>query len=231
MRHALAGLRAPFQATLRASEVPMLKKIALTAVALVAILAIAIAPRPADYRVSRSQSIDALASGVYAQVADFHRWKAWSPWEKLDPSMQTEYAGEAGTPEASYAWKGNDKVGEGRMTIIDARPGQLIAIKLEFIKPFASVATTRFDFTPQGGTTQVTWTMDGHNDFAGKAFSLVMDMDKMVGGDFERGLAQLKAVAEAEAVKSAQAPAPSSRQFRPKAPSAARCPRTRRADT
>ena len=97
------------------------------------------------------------------------------------------------------------------MTIIDARPGQLIAIKLEFIKPFASVATTRFDFTPQGGTTQVTWTMDGHNDFAGKAFSLVMDMDKMVGGDFERGLSQLKTVAEAEAVKSAQAPAPSSR--------------------
>jgi len=189
----------------------MLKKIALTVVVLLAILAIVIATRPTEYRVSRSQSIDAPANGVYAQVADFHRWKAWSPWEKLDPSMQTEYAGEAGTPGASYAWKGNDKVGEGRMTIIDARPGQLIAIKLEFIKPFASVATTRFDFMPQGGTTQVTWTMDGHNDFAGKAFSLVMDMDKMVGGDFERGLAQLKAVAEAEAVKSAQAPAPSSR--------------------
>ena len=189
----------------------MLKKIALTVVVLLAILAIVIATRPAEYRVSRSQSIDAPANGVYAQVADFHRWKAWSPWEKLDPSMQTEYAGEAGTPGASYAWKGNDKVGEGRMTIIDARPGQLIAIKLEFIKPFASVATTRFDFTPQGGTTQVTWTMDGHNDFAGKAFSLVMDMDKMVGGDFERGLSQLKTVAEAEAVKSAQAPAPSSR--------------------
>jgi len=191
----------------------MLKKIAFTAVALLAILAIAIATRPADFRVSRSQSIDALASGVYAQVADFHRWKAWSPWDKLDPSMQTEYAGEAGVPGASYAWKGNDKVGEGRMTLIDARPGQLLSIKLEFIKPFASVATTRFDFTPQGGTTQVTWTMDGHNDFVGKAFSLVMNMDKMVGGDFERGLSQLKAVAEGEAVKpaSAQAPAPSSR--------------------
>src|SRR5437868_2755440 len=94
-----------------------------------------------------------------------------------------------------------------------SRPGQLLSIKLEFIKPFASVATTRFDFTPQGGTTQVTWTMDGHNDFVGKAFSLVMNMDKMVGGDFERGLSQLKAVAEGEAVKpaSAQAPAPSSR--------------------
>src|SRR5437868_15434272 len=110
---------------------PMLKKIAFTAVALLAILAIAIATRPADYRVSRSQSIDALASGVYAQVADFHRWKAWSPWEKLDPLMQTEYAGEAGVPGASYAWKGNDKVGEGRMTLIDARPGQLLSIKLD----------------------------------------------------------------------------------------------------
>jgi hypothetical protein len=190
----------------------MLKKIALAAVVLLAVLAIAIATRPSEYRVSRSQSIDAAASGVYSQVADFRRWKAWSPWEKLDPSMQTEYAGDAGVPGASYAWKGNEKVGEGRMTILDARPGQLIEIKLEFIKPFASVAKTRFDFTPQGGTTKVTWTMDGHNDFVGKAFSLVMDMDKMVGGDFERGLAQLKAIAESEAVKpaSAQAPAPSS---------------------
>jgi len=189
----------------------MLKKIALAAVILIAVLAIAVVTRPAEFRVSRSQSIDAPATGVYSQVADFHRWKAWSPWEKLDPSMQTEYAGEDGVPGASYAWKGDDKVGEGRMTIMDARRGQLLVIKLEFIKPFASVATTRFEFTPQGGTTQVTWTMDGHNDFVGKAFSLVMDMDKMVGGDFERGLAQLKVVAEAEAVKSAQAPAPSSR--------------------
>src|SRR2546428_8127155 len=101
MRHALAGLRAPFQATLRASEVPMLKKIALTAVAFVAILAIAIATPPPDYRVSRSQSIDAPASGGYAQVADFHRWKAWSPWGKPEPLIQTENAGAAGIPGGS----------------------------------------------------------------------------------------------------------------------------------
>src|SRR2546426_10671383 len=100
MRHALAGLRAPFQATLRASEVPMLKKIALTAVALVAVLAIAIATPPAGYRVSRSQSIDALAGGVYAQRADLHPWKAWSPRGELDAPVQTEYAGEAGGPGA-----------------------------------------------------------------------------------------------------------------------------------
>ena len=184
----------------------MLKKLGIAAVLLLVVLAIAIATRPAEYRISRSASIDAPAATVYGQVADFHRWKAWSPWEKLDPAMQTTYAGTNGAPGATYAWKGNDKVGEGRMTLVEARPSQALGIRVEFLKPFASVSTTRFDFAPQGRATQATWTMEGRNGFTGKAFSLVMNMDKMVGGDFERGLAQLKSVSEAEAAKLASTP-------------------------
>ena len=176
----------------------MLKKIALALVAAVAICAVVVAARPGQYKVARSAVVLAPAPAVYAQVADFHRWEKWSPWEKLDAGMQKVYSGTDGAPGASYAWKGNDKVGEGRMTLLDAQPGEAVAIRLEFVKPFASTCATGFRFSPQGGGTQVTWSMEGENGFLGKAFSLVLDMDKMIGGDFERGLATLKAVAEAE---------------------------------
>jgi hypothetical protein len=179
----------------------MARKVGFVVLAVVAVLAIVIATRPATYRISRTETAQAPPGTVYAQVADFHRWKAWSPWEGLDPNMQTSYAGADGAPGATYAWKGNDSVGEGRMTILEARSGERVGIRLEFLKPFASTATTRFDFAPEGAGTKVTWTMEGHNDFAGKAFGMVMNMDKMVGGDFERGLAQLKSVAEAEAAR------------------------------
>ena len=177
----------------------MVKKIGLVIGAVVALLAIVIATRPAAYSISRSETAQAPPATVYAQVADFHRWRAWSPWERLDPNMQIAYAGADGAPGATYAWKGNDSVGEGRMTLLEVKPAERIGIRLEFLKPFTSVATTRFDFAPQGAATRITWTMEGRNDFAGKAFAMVMNMDKMVGGDFERGLAQLKSVAEAEA--------------------------------
>jgi hypothetical protein len=179
----------------------MLKKIGIPAIAVFVVLAVVIATRPAAYRISRSQLIGAPSSVIYAQVADFQRWKEWSPWEKLDPNLQTTYTGTPGVAGASYAWKGNDSVGEGRMTLVEARPGERIGIRLEFIKPISSTAATRFDFVPEGEATRATWTMEGRNDFAGKAFSLVMSMDKMVGGDFERGLSQLKAVSEAQAQK------------------------------
>ena len=176
----------------------MLKKIGLAVVALLVVLAVVVATRPAHYKVARSASVLAPASAVYAQVADFHRWEKWSPWEKLDPGMEKVYSGADGERGATYAWKGNKKVGEGRMTLLDARPGEAIAIRLEFVKPFASVCSTGFQFSPEGSGTHVMWTMEGDNDFFGKAFSLFLDMDKMIGGDFERGLASLKAVAEAD---------------------------------
>lgn len=175
----------------------MLKKIAFAALALVAIFLAVVATRPSHYKVARSAVVRAPASAVYAQIADFHRWEKWSPWEKLDTAMQKVYSGADGAPGAIYAWKGNDKVGEGHMTLTDARPGESLAIRLEFVKPFASLCTTGFQFSPNESGTNVTWTMEGDNDFLGKAFALFLDMDKMIGGDFERGLASLKAQAEA----------------------------------
>src|SRR4051812_21073724 len=177
----------------------MLKKIGLALAALVVVLALVVATRPATYRVTRSAEIAAPPALAYAQVADFHRWEAWSPWAKLDPDMQTSFSGQDGAAGASYRWRGNDKVGEGRMTIVEARPPGMLAIRLEFLKPWTSTSSTRFDFAPTGSGTRVTWTLDGNNDFLGKAFSLVSDLDTMIGGDFDRGLSSLKTVAESQA--------------------------------
>ncbi|MFL5311073.1 MAG: SRPBCC family protein [Myxococcales bacterium] len=176
----------------------MLKKLLLAVVVVLAAFALFVATRPASYRVSRSAAIAAPAPIVYAQVADFRQWEKWSPWAKLDPSMKTTFEGPTAAPGSSYTWSGNDKVGEGKMTIVAARRGEMVRIRLEFVKPFASTNSTAFTFAPKGGMTETTWTMEGHNDFAGKAFSVFMNMDKMIGNDFEKGLSQLKAVAEAE---------------------------------
>jgi hypothetical protein len=101
---------------------------------------------------------------------------------------------------AIYSWSGNSDVGEGRMTMLESRPGELVQIQLDFIKPFASTAMTRFTFQPQGpSATVVTWRMSGRNDFIGKAFCLFMNMDKLIGTDFEKGLASMKSLAEAPA--------------------------------
>ena len=184
----------------------MLKKIGIAIAVLVVALVLLIATRPGTYRVTRSASIAAPAFVAYSQVADFHRWEAWSPWAKLDPGMLSSYAGTDGAAGASYEWKGNDKVGEGRMTLVEARPAQLVAIRLEFLKPWTSTSATRFEFAPVDSVTRVTWTMDGKSDFMGKAFSLFTDLDKMIGSDFERGLASLKTVAESQARATAAAP-------------------------
>src|SRR3954463_13022421 len=126
----------------------MLKKIGIALGVLVVALLGLIATRPATYRVTRSASIAAPPSIASAQVAGFHRWEAGSPWAKLDPDMLSSYAGRDGTVGASYEWKGNDKVGEGRMTLVEARPGQLVAIRLDFLKPWTSTSATRFEFAP-----------------------------------------------------------------------------------
>src|SRR4051812_12771614 len=181
-------------------EIPQMKKILLGAlvviVVVIAICCVVVAMQPAHYHVERSATMNAPAATVFNQVNDFHKWEAWSPWAKVDPNMKTTFAGGPAGNGAVYSWVGNSDVGEGRMTITDSKPGQSIAIKLEFLKPFAATNATLFTFKPQGNQTAVTWTMDGDNNFVAKAFSLFMNMDKMVGGDFEKGLAQMKAVAE-----------------------------------
>ena len=178
----------------------MIKKILLAVVIIVVVvvgaLAVIVALQPSHYRVERSTTISAPAATVFAQVNDFHKWEAWSPWAKLDPAMRQNFEGASAGTGAVYTWSGNSEVGEGRMTITDSHPNDSIKIKLEFIKPFAATNATDFTFTPQANQTNVKWTMSGDNNFMGKAFGLFMNMDKMVGTDFEKGLAQLKAVAE-----------------------------------
>jgi hypothetical protein len=174
----------------------MLKKILLALALLVAVFVIVVALRPADFRVTRSATIAAPAAVIFGQVNDLHKWEAWSPWAKIDPAMKQTYEGTPAGTGAIYSWVGNSEVGEGRMTITESRPEELVRIKLEFLKPFATVNTTEFHFKPEGKQTTVTWSMAGTNNFMAKAFCLFMNMDKMVGGDFEKGLAQMKSVAE-----------------------------------
>jgi hypothetical protein len=126
-------------------------------------------------------------------VNDFHHWDRWSPWEKFDPAMKKTFEGPPAGPGAIYSWVGNKKVGEGRMTILESKAAEFVTMKLEFIKPFAATHQAMFKLAPTAGGTHFTWSMEGNNNFMGKAFSLLMNMDKMVGKDFERGLGNLEA--------------------------------------
>jgi hypothetical protein len=174
----------------------ILKKILIGFVATLAVFAIVVALQPPDFAISRSASMAASLHAVFSQVDDFHRWEAWSPWAKIDPAMKQTYGGAPSGTGAVYSWAGNDEVGEGRMTILESRAGELVRIKLEFLKPFAATNQAEFTFKSDGAQTSVTWTMTGRKNFIQKAFCLFMDMDKMVGGDFEKGLAQMKAAVE-----------------------------------
>jgi uncharacterized protein YndB with AHSA1/START domain len=164
---------------------------------LVVILVVVIATRPEDFSISRSATVAAPPEKVFPQVNDLHNWEAWSPWAKLDPNMKMTFTGPETGTGAAYTWSGNSKVGEGRMTIVESRPSELVRIKLEFMKPFAATNASEFTFQPQGNQTTVTWSMTGKRNFMTKAMSLVMSMEKMLGGQFEQGLAQMKAIAEA----------------------------------
>jgi hypothetical protein len=164
--------------------------------ALVVLFLIIVALQPVDYQVVRSAIIAAPAAGVFPQVNDLHKFQDWSPWAKLDPDVKNTYDGPPAGTGAVCKWTGNKKVGEGVMTITESRPNELIKMKLEFIKPFASTADVQFDFKPEGTGTAITWTMSGKKNFMSKAFCLFVSMDKMVGGDFERGLANLKTLTE-----------------------------------
>ena len=126
-------------------------------------------------------------AAVFAQINDFHNWPAWSPWAKLDPTMKDEYSGASSGVGASYWWSGNSKVGEGRMTIEESRPNDLIRIKLAFLRPFKSTNMAHFEFKPEGNQTNLDWIMIGRHNFISKAFCMFMDMDKMIGKDFEKG--------------------------------------------
>lgn len=179
----------------------MLAQILIVVAVLIAILIVIIAMRPPDFRVTRSATVAAPPETVFAQVNDLHKWEAWSPWAKIDPAMKQTYEGPPSGVGAMSSWSGNNKVGEGRNTIVESRANELVRCKLEFFRPFKATHAAEFTFQPQGGQTLVTWSMSGKNNFMAKAFTLVMNCDKMIGGQFEQGLAQLNSAVTAATQK------------------------------
>jgi carbon monoxide dehydrogenase subunit G len=176
----------------------MLIKILIVLAVIVVILLIIAARQPSDFRVERSIVVAVPPAAAFAQVNDFHKWGAWNPWAKMDPAMKETYDGAPSGVGAGYSWSGNKDVGSGRMTLTESRPVELIRIKLDFLKPFAATNTAEFTFKPNGNQTIVTWSMFGKSNFICKLMGLFMSMDKMIGTQFEKGLADLKKAAEAK---------------------------------
>jgi hypothetical protein len=179
--------------------VPTYAYILIAIVAVIALFLVIAATRPADFRISRLATMAAPPSAIFAQVNDFHPWDAWSPWAKIDPAMKKTYSGPPAGVGAIYEWNGNGQVGQGRMTILESKPNEVIRIKLEFFRPFKATHAAEFAFQPQGNQTVVTWTMIGHNNFILKAMGMFMSMDKMLGKEFDKGLASMKAIVEGNA--------------------------------
>ncbi|HSX59359.1 MAG TPA: SRPBCC family protein [Tahibacter sp.] len=174
----------------------MLKIILLVVLVAIAALLVAAAFRPDSFRIERSITIKAAPEKVFALIDDFHRWTAWSPWEKLDPAMKREHSGSASGKDAVYAWEGNGKVGKGSMQIVESVPHSKVLIQLHFIKPMDTRSHAEFTLRPGGDTTEVNWAMYGPQPYMSKLMGLVFNMDKMIGKDFEKGLADLKSAAE-----------------------------------
>ena len=151
---------------------------------------------PATFNIVREADYEATPASVFAQINDFHKWVAWSPWEKMDPAMRREYSGAASGVGARYAWVGNKKVGEGNMEITQAELNKMVQLDLHFLKPFQADNVTEFMIAPKGKLTTLRWEMRGPRPFFMRMMRLFMDMDKMVGKDFETGLANLRAVVE-----------------------------------
>jgi uncharacterized protein YndB with AHSA1/START domain len=169
--------------------------VAVLVVAVAAVLVFA-ATRPDAFRIQRRASLNAPPEKVFALISDFHNWASWSPWEKLDPALKRTYGGAASGRGAVYEWEGNKQVGKGRMEITEASPFSRITIKLDFLRPFEAHHTAEFTLETQGNSTDITWAMFGRRPFLFKVMCLFFNMDKMIGKDFETGLANLKGIAE-----------------------------------
>jgi carbon monoxide dehydrogenase subunit G len=174
----------------------MFKKILLGLVAVIAVILIVGAFQSGTYRVERSVTIAAPAAEIFPRINDVHRLQEWSPWVKLDPNAKMTFDGPASGVGAGFAWAGNSAVGEGRETITTSTPNEHVQLKLEFIQPMADIATTDFHLQSAGAGTQVTWSIAGHKNYITKVMCLFVGMDKLIGGDFERGLANLKSQVE-----------------------------------
>ena len=174
----------------------MLKTILIVIVVLIAAVLAFATTKPDTFSVQRSTSIKAPPEKIFAVVNDFHRWTEWSPWEKLDPAMKRTRSGAASGKGAVYAWEGNSKAGAGRMEIVESTPASKVGIQLDFIKPFEGHNIAEFKLVPQGDATNVVWTMTGPTPFVSKLMQVFVNMDTLIGKDFEEGLANLKALSE-----------------------------------
>ena len=174
----------------------MLKKILIGLAVLMAGLLIAVAMRPAEFHVERSTTITAPALTLFEQVNDHHKFNAWNPFLKLDPNVKNTYSGPDAGVGAVCSWDGNKDIGAGSATIVESQPGELVRMRMDWKRPMEGVATVDFTFKPTGNQTIVTWAMYGRNNFMGKLVSLFIDCDKMVGPQFEQGLANLKTLSE-----------------------------------
>jgi uncharacterized protein YndB with AHSA1/START domain len=177
-------------------EMPMLPIIATIVVVLLVAFLAYVASRPDTFQVRRSMTIDAPPETVFAHINDLHCWTEWSPWEHKDPTMKRTYNGASSGPGAMYAWEGNKDVGMGSMEITDATPPSRVAMKLDFLKPFEAHNLVEFALVPQGNLTNLTWTIHGPVPYFAKILHLFINMDSMIGKDFEAGLSALKTVAE-----------------------------------
>jgi len=177
----------------------MFEIIAIIAIVLaiaIAIVLILAATKPDTFQVQRSATIKAPPEKIYPLIYDFNQWKGWSPWENRDPAMKRTYSGAAAGEGAVYAWDGDKNVGSGRMEILDASAPSKIVIKLDFLTPFEAHNTAEFTMLPQGDATNLTWLMHGPAPFISKLMHVFMNIDRMVGKDFEAGLANLKRLTE-----------------------------------
>ena len=174
----------------------ILKTAAIGLGVVIAAILIFAATRPSAFHVERSASIQAPPEKIFPLIADFQAWDSWSPWAKKDPAMKREFGGEAGAVGSTYAWDGNSEVGKGRMTIADLAPPSKLVFDLHFEKPMEGRNISTFMLEPQGEATTVTWTMDGKMNYIAKVITMFCNMDAMIGADFEKGLAGMKAEAE-----------------------------------
>jgi hypothetical protein len=165
------------------------------AIAIAAVLILA-ATKPDTFRIQRALTMKAPADDIFHLINDFHRWTGWSPWENRDPAMKRSFSGAESGKGAVYGWEGNKNVGTGRMEIIEASAPSRIVIKLDFLKPFEARNTAEFTMLSQGSATEVTWAMYGPAPFMSKLMHVFINMDRMIGKDFEAGLARLKMLAE-----------------------------------
>lgn len=162
----------------------------------IVIFVVIVALQPGEFRIARSITIGAPTTAIFPHVNTLRAWKEWSPWAKIDPNAKETYEGPASGVGAAMSWSGNREVGEGIMTITESHPTEMVRLRLDFIKPMKATNTADFTFLPEGKQTLVTWSMAGNNNFIAKAFGLFVNCDKMVGDQFEKGLADLKTIAE-----------------------------------